>query len=41
MVKPVLLYGAGIWGAENMQVINIVQNKARRFFLGVQKLLVI
>ena len=37
MVKPVLLYGAGIWGTENRQVINTVQNKACRFFLGVQK----
>ena len=32
MVKPVLLYGAGIWGTENRQVINTVQNKACRFF---------
>ena len=37
MVKPVLLYGAGIWRTENRQVINTVQNKACRFFLGVQK----
>ena len=37
MVKPVLLYGAGIWGTENRQVINTVQNKACRFFLGEYK----
>ena len=32
MVKLVLLYGAGIWGAENRQVINTIQNKACGFF---------
>ena len=32
MVKPVLLYGAGIWGTENRQTINTVQNKACSFF---------
>ena len=34
MVTPVLLYGAGIWGTENRQAINTVQNKF--FFLEVQ-----
>ena len=33
MVEPVLLYGAGIWGKENRQVIITVQNKACRFLL--------
>ena len=37
MVIPVLLYGAGIWGTANRQAINTVQNKACRFFIGVQK----
>ena len=37
MVKPFLLYGTGIWGTENRQMIKTGQNKACRFFLGVQK----
>ena len=40
MVKPVLLYCAGIWGTENRQVINTVQPKACPFSLEYKKLLV-
>ncbi len=35
MVQPVLLYGAALWGTVERKVINTVQNKACRFFLGV------
>ena len=33
MLKPVLLYGADIWGTGNRQAINTGQNKACRFFV--------
>lgn len=35
LVEPVLLYGAAIWGYKDHGLINTVQNKAARFFLGV------
>ena len=35
LVEPVLLYGAAIWGCQDHGLINTVQNKAARFFLGV------
>ena len=35
MVAPVLNYGAGIWGTCSYSVINTIQNRACRFFLGV------
>ena len=34
-VLPVILYGAGIWGYKEFPIVNTVQNKASRFFLGV------
>ena len=36
-VWSVISYGAAIWGTKEYSVINTVQNKARRFFLGVGK----
>jgi hypothetical protein len=36
-VEPILLYGAPIWGLYGKRVISIIQNRACRFFLGVQK----
>ena len=35
LVQPVLLYGSAIWGLSEHGVINTVQNKACRLFLGV------
>ena len=35
MVLPVPNYGAGIWGTTSFSVINTIQNRACRFFLGV------
>jgi len=35
MVWPVISYGAPIWGTRDYSVINAVQNRACRFFLGV------
>ena len=37
LVKPVLFYGAGIWGLSEQKKINTVQNKACRYFLGLGK----
>jgi hypothetical protein len=37
LVTPILMYGAGIWGTINRNVINTVQNRAGRYFLGVGK----
>jgi hypothetical protein len=34
LVEPVLLYGAAIWGLHGHGVVNTIQNKACRFFLG-------
>ena len=36
-VWSVISYGAAIWGTKEYSVINTVQNKACRFFLGVSK----
>ena len=35
LVQPILLYGACIFGATEQKVLNTVQNKASRFFLGL------
>ena len=37
LVAPILNYGAGIWGTQSFSVVNTVQNRACRFFLGVGK----
>ena len=37
VVYPVISYGAGIWGCKSYLCINAVQNRAMRFFLGVEK----
>jgi len=34
LVQPILTYGTGIWGLYEQRVINTVQNRACRFFLG-------
>ena len=36
-VQPVSEYGAGIWGYHKGKAIDIVQNRAMRYFLGVHK----
>jgi hypothetical protein len=35
IVQPVIMYGAPIWGTSEHKIINSVQNRACRFFLGV------
>ena len=35
LVAPVLNYGAGVWGTTSYSVVNKVQNRASRFFLGL------
>jgi len=35
MVQPILSYGSAIWGSKEFSCINVVQNRACRFFLGV------
>ena len=35
MVLPILLYGAGIYGTNEHKILNTVQNKACRFYLGL------
>ena len=37
LVWPVISYGAAIWGSKSFSCINAVQNRAMRFFLGVEK----
>ena len=37
LVEPVLLYGAGLWGLSEQKRVNMVQNKACRYFLGLGK----
>ena len=37
LIVPILTYGAGIWGHSIKGVINTVQNKACKYFLGVGK----
>ncbi len=34
VVEPVLFYGSGIWGLNNYPEVNVVLNKACRYFLG-------
>jgi hypothetical protein len=36
-VEPILFYGSGMWGTKQYNVINNVQNKARKQFLVVGK----
>ena len=38
LVQPILLYGASIWGLTEHRLINNVQNRASKIFLGVTKL---
>ena len=37
LVEPLLFYGAYIWGLSEQKKINTVQNKACRYFLGLDK----
>ena len=37
MVQPIISYGAAIWGQKSFGVINAVQQRAMKFFLGVPK----
>ena len=37
LVEPVLFYGAGIWGTRYHKEIDVVLNKACRYFLGTNK----
>ena len=37
LVQPILLYGASIWGLTEHRLINNVQNRAGKLFLGVNK----
>ena len=37
LVQPIIDYGVAIWGQSEMSVINTVQNRASRYFLGVGK----
>ena len=37
MVEPILFYGSSVWGTKQYNVINAVQNKACKYFLGVGK----
>ena len=37
MVLPILIYGCEIWGFENYNKLDSVQNKASRVFLGLHK----
>ena len=37
LVQPILLYGASIWGTTEHRLINNVQNRAAKIFLGVSK----
>lgn len=34
LVEPVLFYSAGVWGVSDFREIQMVQNKACRYFLG-------
>ena len=36
-VWPVISYGASVWGAKSLSCINVVQNRAMRFFLCTGK----
>ena len=37
LVQPILLYGSSIWGLTEQRLINNVQNRAAKIFLGVSK----
>ena len=37
MVWPLIRYGASVWGLRSFLCINVVQNRAMRFFLGTEK----
>ena len=36
-IQPVMLYGAGVWGIREFSKLNVIQNKACKYFLGVPK----
>jgi hypothetical protein len=35
IVDPILTYASGVWGTKEYKILNTVQNKARRQYLGV------
>ena len=37
LVKPVITYGSSIWGISKQPKLEVVKNKAARFFLGVRR----
>ena len=37
LVQPILLYGSGIWGLSEHKKLEVVQNRACRYFLGAYK----
>ena len=37
LIEPIMYYGAGIWGTREHKLLNTVQNKAARLFLGTGK----
>ena len=37
LVLPVLLYGSALWGTKEYKKLNVIQNRACRYFLGVPK----
>lgn len=37
VIKPIIEYGSGIWGHVSGSRINVLQNRAMHFYLGVHK----
>ncbi len=37
LIRPIISYGAVVWGAKRFSCINAIQNRAMRFFLGTGK----
>jgi hypothetical protein len=37
LVQPIVLHGSSIWGLTEQRLINNVQNRAAKIFLGVSK----
>jgi hypothetical protein len=37
MIKPILMYGSGVWATKTFSVISSVQTKACKYFLSVGK----
>ena len=37
LVEPVMLYGAALWGSKGYNKLNVIQNRACKYFLGVPR----